>query len=287
MKRKYIPLAKILALRLDDITNMNSIQAMQQLDISSHAMFLQEKLLTYLPEDSFASRIKNRISTEINLIFSDAEPKTVYSLRVHELFPVHLLFEWIIQDEGITIEELADEDGQLFDDSGSLVPDTVICPISGAEQMAAFGLWLIGPALDIAGPSADEDYDEHGLNPEGWYKENVRDHEAQCLLNAYQALWYAERLSHTVQLSETEKARVEQFDFSTLGKKGASVRLRPMVELRDHALSLYDPQKWKSANQAAHQMWPQIVAHGRTINAKLEPSNAQRTIAEWFRKKSV
>jgi hypothetical protein len=74
------------------------------------------------------------------------------------------------------------------------------------------------------------------------------------------------------------------FDFSALGAKGAAKRHAPMKQLEAYAVSLYDPNEWKSANQAAHALQVKIMEYGRLINAPLTPSNAQRTIAEWFRK---
>jgi hypothetical protein len=262
---------------------------LRNLDTYSHTLFLRDRLLTYLPENSFASQFKKAIPAEINLIFADVEPETVlgYDIRAHALFPVHLLFSWIVKHGGLTVENLKDATGQLFDDNGNLVPSTATCPISGAEQMAAFGLWFLDSELDAAGPSCDEDYDSNGLNPQGWYKYDVKGHQAECLLNASQALWYAERLTGEIELSADEEAGLEEFDFSALGKSGAVVRHGPMRALRAYAVSLYNPQEWKSANQAAHALSEKIMDYGRTRNAILQPANAQRTIAGWFRDKSV
>ncbi|MCS0583400.1 hypothetical protein NX784_17555 [Massilia pinisoli] len=262
---------------------------MRRLNIYSHIPFLRQKLMVYVPEDSIASRLKRTIPAEINYVFAGDTPNDVYSYEVSYqiLFPVRALFEWIVKHGGLTVEDLADTSGQLFDDNKQLIPDSLIRPISGVEQMAAFGLWFIDSELEVAGPSNDEDYDEHGLNSQGWYKVDVIDHRAECLMNAYQALWYAERLSHTVELSADEKASVDKFNFSAFGRRGAVARHRPMSALRDYALSLYNPREWKSASQAAYALQGQIMEHGRTINAVLQPTNAQRTIAEWFRKKSV
>lgn len=70
----------------------------------------------------------------------------------------------------------------------------------------------------------------------------------------------------------------------TAGKNGASKRHQPMDELKRYAVGLYKQKKWNSANEAAFELQQQIINHGKTINANLKPSNAQRTIAEWFRK---
>jgi hypothetical protein len=188
---------------------------------------------------------------------------------------------------GLTVEDLEDATGQLFGDDRKLIPNNLKGPISGAQQMAALGLWYIDSELNIAGLFDDGIYDDHGRSPYGWSEVDAISHKAECLLNAYQALCYAERLSQAVELSAEEQASLEKFDFSALGREGAAARHAPMNALHEYALSLYNPREWKSANQAAHALRDQIMAHGKTINANLQAPNAQRTIAEWFRKKSV
>jgi hypothetical protein len=68
------------------------------------------------------------------------------------------------------------------------------------------------------------------------------------------------------------------------GLLGANKRHAPMRALTEWAIEKYKAGNWKSANQAAHDLKDAVVAHGRTINAHLSEENAQRTIAEWFRK---
>lgn len=72
--------------------------------------------------------------------------------------------------------------------------------------------------------------------------------------------------------------------FSNLGRDGAQKRHAPMATLRSWAIERYQAGEWQSANQAAHSLKESIIKHGRTINAHLSEENAQRTIAEWFRK---
>jgi hypothetical protein len=72
--------------------------------------------------------------------------------------------------------------------------------------------------------------------------------------------------------------------FSLQGKAGAMARLEPMRKLREWALERYKQEQWRSANAAAVALKDEVIAHGRTIGAHLTDGNAQRTIAEWFRK---
>ncbi|EKS73137.1 hypothetical protein BURK_001680 [Burkholderia sp. SJ98] len=72
-------------------------------------------------------------------------------------------------------------------------------------------------------------------------------------------------------------------------KQGAAQRHTSMSLLRDWAVQLYldgpgEGKSWPSANSAAHTLKKRIIDRGRLIGANLAESNAQRTIAEWFRK---
>jgi len=109
---------------------------MQKLNVSSHTAFLQERLLAYLPPDSFAYRVKNLITTQYNLIFAEVEPEIAlgYGFRYHVLFPAIYLFEWIMAGGGLETEDLMDETGRIFDDDGTLIPDALVHPISSAAQ---------------------------------------------------------------------------------------------------------------------------------------------------------
>jgi len=273
------------AFRLADVISLKiQSQVMRHLNADLHIQFLRLRLMVYLPETSLASRLKKAIPAEILYIFAGDRP---YEVPYEALFPVRALFEWIMKHGGLTVEDLEDATGQLFGDDRKLIPNNLKGSISGVEQMAALGLWYIDSELNIEGLFNDAHYDEHGLSPYGWSEVDAINHKAECLLNAYQALCYAERLNQAVELSTEEQASVEKFDFSALGREGAAARHAPKNALRQYALSLYNPRDWKSANQAAYALRDQIMAHGKTINAELQAQNAQRTIAEWFRKKSV
>lgn len=69
------------------------------------------------------------------------------------------------------------------------------------------------------------------------------------------------------------------------GKAGVEKKNAPLRELEKWARAQYMAGNWPSANKAAHDLQHRIVAHGRSIGARLSEQNAQRTIAGWFRKK--
>lgn len=138
--------------------------------------------------------------------------------------------------------------------------------------------------MECCGPATDSDWDDKRINPHGWTEAQVLNHKAECLLLAYQALSYAERLQRGMRLNADENKLLKQFDFSAIGKAGAAKRHAPMAKLRTWAITHYRAGKWPSANQAAHDLKCRVIEYGRTIDANLTEQNAQRTIAEWFRK---
>lgn len=247
----------------------------------SHISFVHTRLTNIAHKDSFIHKIKKTVG---NYIGSSFEASIYENHDYPEPSPVRALFDWIVYSGGVTLSDLQEEDGDLIDDSGNAIHKQDQRSISGVEQMAAFGLWFIDCELGIMGPAAEEDYDENRISPYGWTEASVIDHRAECLLNSYQALFYAERLIGNVNLSEEETKRIATFDFSKLGKKGADKRHAPMRALQEWTLERYRAGSWPSANQAAHELMISVMEHGRTINAVLLPSNAQRTIAAWINK---
>ena len=235
--------------------------------------------MNYLPKSSFAERLKLSIGWEIEWQLHADKFASDYPLNQSS---VSLLFDWIISSGGLSPKLLEDENGQIFDELNRLIDTNLIRPISGIEQMAAYGLWFLDVELEKMTPTILE-----GTNNSRVTELSIADHKSECILNAYQALYYAERFTNQIKLTSAESENIKNFDFSALGRSGAAVRHEPMRTLREYALSLYEPQEWKSANLAAYELKDAILIHSRKINANLKPSNAQRTIAEWFRKKSV
>ena len=251
----------------------------------SHVPFLTRELKRLLPDGSFASRLWRAIGSELHYRLVDwpYKSETEYS----SVFPVEALFAWAIKDGGLDPEWLASEDGSYLDDDGKVIPPSVKPSHTAVEQLAAYGLWLLDEQLGRLGPIPENDADigplpEH--NCYGWKRDEVIEHRAACMLHAYQSLSYCQRILGGTQLTAEEKTRAEKFSFSAMGKRGARRRHAPMAALRSWAIERYRAGKWPSANKAAHTLKESVIAHGRTINAYLSKENAQRTIAEWFRK---
>ena len=81
-------------------------------------------------------------------------------------------------------------------------------------------------------------------------------------------------------------AGAKQIDFAELGRRGAVIRHEKKRQLRESALLLFKERQWPSANSAAFELKDRIVAEGKKMGVTLSEQNAQRTIAEWFRKYS-
>lgn len=235
--------------------------------------------MNYLCKDSFADRLRIFIGWEIDWQIHADKASNDYPLNESS---TDLLFEWIVSDGGLSPKLLEDENGQIFDDQSRLVDGNCIRPLSGTEQMAAYGLWFLDVELEKMTPVIME-----GVNNSRVTELSIADHRAECMLNSYQALYYAERLNNQTKLISKETGNIKRVDFAALGRKGAVERHKQMRLLEEYALSLYENAEGRSANAAAYELRDKILDHSRTIGANLKPSNAQRTIADWFRKKSV
>jgi len=251
----------------------------------SHIPFLTRELKQLLPDGSFASRMRRAIGSELyyRLVEWPDESETEYS----SLFPVDALFAWATKDGGLDPEWLVLDDGSYLDDDGEIIPPSVKPSCSAVEQLAAYGLWLLDELMESLGPISENDADIGPLperNSRGWKRNEVIEYRAACMLLAYQSLSYCQRILIGTRLTADEEARAETFNFSAMGKAGAKKRHAPMATLRSWAIERYQAGEWQSANQAAHSLKESIIKHGRTINAHLSEENAQRTIAEWFRK---
>lgn len=251
----------------------------------SHIPFLTQELKKLLPAGSFASRLWRAIGDELHYRLVDwpDENETEYSSN----FPVDALFVWATKDGGLDPEWLANDDGSYFDDDGQVIPSSVTPTYSAVDQLAAYGLWLLDKQMGSLGPIPQSDADigpllEH--NCQGWKRDEVIEHRAACMLLAYQSLAYCQRILSGTPLTAEEKEWAEKFNFSAMGKAGAKKRHAPMAALRSWAIERYQAGEWRSANEAAHKLKDSVITHGRTINAHLSEENAQRTIAEWFRK---
>ena len=249
----------------------------------AHTHFLREELTSMIPSDSFGAAMRRSIGDELHYRLVDWPDAD--EVGFSSLFPVESLYLWVCEKGGLDPAWLASDDGTYRDQNGAIVSQSFDAASFAVEQLVSYGLWLINENLPCMGdvpPHTDEG--GNGFNEFGQARESVIEHQSSCLLFAYQALTYARKLVDKVPLSKEEKQKVSAFDFSSLGRKGALKRHAAMAALRSWAIEKYQAGEWQSANQAAHSLKESVIRYGRTINAHLTEENAQRTIADWFRK---
>lgn len=255
---------------------------MRSINPYSHFGFLHPALMNFFEKESIESRVRRSVGAIMDSLFDSEE--YFDQNRMRAIYPAQSLFYWLSSGERVDAEWLTSEGGEIYDDYGVKIDVAAFKQLSAAQHMAAYGLWLLGEDISSCGPSAEEDWDDNRINPQGWKELEVIDHRGECLLIAYQALAYSQRLNTGEKLNDEESKNISAFNFSEIGKNGAKKRHASMNKLRDWAVVKYRAGTWPSANQAAHELKDSVIQHGRTIGANLEPQNAQRTIANWFRR---
>jgi hypothetical protein len=233
-----------------------------------------------LKDNTFAKRMWRSIGHAIHTIL---EERASEDDGFSALFPVEALFLWISRNGGFDPAWLQGDDGQYVDDSGHRLGKTIPCAVSGVEQLAAYGLWLVEEEMPSIGHHEHDQWDEHEFNSHGFSKLEAIDHRAESMLLAYQALMYAVRLSQDTGLTPAEAEQVYAVHFAACGKQGADRRHAKMRELKNYAVGLFEAQEWKTPAVAANTLKNQIIKYGQSIGVNLVPDNAQRTISAWFK----
>ena len=244
----------------------------------NHLPFLRRELGSLLVNESFAARMPLAIGSDLHyrLVEYTDQEEVEYS----RLYPAEALFMWAIEDGGLDPEWLESVDGGYFGDNGDAIPSDIKPSLSAVDQLAAYGLYLISDdEMNCLGSVPDQ-----GENENFFTRDAVIEHRASNMLNAYQSLSYCQRILKGVSLTNEEKAASRCVNFASLGRAGAQKRHAPMLALRSWAIARRAEGKINSANRDAHRLKDAITAHGISIGAFLSKDNAQRTIAEWFRK---
>jgi hypothetical protein len=233
-----------------------------------------------LKDNTFAKRMWRSIGHAIHTIL---EERASEDDGFSSLFPVEALFLWISRNGGFDPEWVQDDDEQYIDDNGQRLGKTIPYAVSGVEQLAAYGLWLVEEEMPSIGNHEDDQWSEHEFNSHGFSELEAIDHRTECLLLAYQALMYATRLTQGTALTPAEVEQVSAVDFAACGKRGADRRHAKTRELKNYAVGLFEAQEWKSPAVAANTLKDKIIKHGQSIGINLIPDNAQRTISGWFK----
>lgn len=241
----------------------------------AHRNFIESELRQLIRPGSFATYIIEGLAAELrstlDIIAADERDGYMPS------FPDALY--WLLNDGwSLDVEWFQWTDGSYKDDNEEEIPETVPRSYTAYEQMAVFGLSVL--ADDQLG------YFDLGGLPDDKKAEigNLSDWRHEVLLDAYQSLVFAQKLLQADKTEAVYLSRAKFVDFSALGAAGAKKRHAPQAELRKWAIALYRQGKWSSANAAAFELAAKVIEHGKQIGAHLSQANAQRTIAEWFRK---
>lgn len=243
--------------------------------LPTHLSFLRDELMAMVRKDPFVSRFRRLIGGRLWEGVDEDAVRNDGSFSDEPDF----VFYWIDRHGGLTPEWMADKDGNYPDDDGELYLQPIPPSIPKHMQMAAYGLFKV--YLD----TFDWDYlflDEEGENISGFKLDVAIGEQAQLMLEGYKSLVYAQRLQHGGPLNAAEEARSKTFDFAKLGAEGGRKRHASMAKLEEWTIKKYREGNWTSINKAAHALQNSVINHGRTINATLSPSNAQRTIQRWI-----
>lgn len=242
----------------------------------AHREFVESELWKMIPNESFASYVVIGLADELKSILDTAEEEQPDAYW--EVSPAEGLFSLLDDGWSLDIEDLQWTDGTYRDDCDEEIPASVVRHLTASEQMAVYGLLVLGNAHLF------DEVSENLVAQSKASSAEIIECRTDMLLEAYQALVFAQKLQQKHPPETEKQSRKKLVDFSALGAAGAKKRHAPQAELRKWAIEKYRAKKWRSANEAAHALVAEVVEHSVTIGAYLKPSNAQRTIYSWFLK---
>ncbi|MGE5470293.1 MAG: hypothetical protein ACM3X0_05790 [Bacteroidota bacterium] len=243
----------------------------------AHKQFVWSELRKMIPEGSFASYIVESLAVELRSTLEtieEGQPDAYW-----EVSPAEGLFTLLDDGWSLEVEWFQWTDGIFRDDDEEEIPPAVNRHLSASEQMAVYGLSVLSDGLDDIPDISEKLIEEKKVS-----KEELSEWSTEALLEAYQALVFAQKLDQSYSPETGKQSRAKLVDFSALGAAGAKKRHAPQAELKKWAIEKYRAKKWQSANEAAHALTTEVVAYSVSIGAFLKPSNAQRTIYSWFLK---
>lgn len=189
-------------------------------------------------------------------------------------FPVIDLFQSVSGGWGLPPEWLRHAAGVYERTSGEVVPENVAKTLTEEEHLATYGLWLIETGMSQERPTGVEWGDRLVRT-----RESVHRHRANCIMLAYQALTYAQKLKLRVQLSPEEMAKAIRV---AAAKKAADDRHgKPggTRSKRDQILQRWMSGKYSSRDHCAEQECAAIGISFSTARKSLR--NAPNPPAPW------
>ena len=153
-----------------------------------HSSFVIDELKKLIPKDSFASYLISSIGRELQGTIEALEMEDTDGLW--GAFPVQELYGLLDSGWCLDHEWFMWSDDIYRDDKKNEIPLSVPRSYSAVEQMSAYGLyWVSSSTINCMGELPDD-----GVNDQGWGREGIIEHKAECLLRAYQALACANKL---------------------------------------------------------------------------------------------
>ena len=264
------------------------------MDFAKYAQLITGDLQSlFIQNDTYAEYACEIIGGELDGILLDLDDEPI--------FPLATLFGMLLNGWSLDVETLRADDGKFYTDYGVEIPDKVPKTLTPAEQMAAYGLFLIhfdsyleeseSPLEMVWEGWNDEEIISHISTPGNssldWKPDSIRLYIAERVIKANQALGYAHILATgtkgNTQAWQSSQSAIISKNASRNGKIGADIKLGPLRDLKKWSIAKYHEKEWRSANSAAYELMSEILEHGKTLGVVLAKSNAQRTIANWFR----
>lgn len=189
----------------------------------SHQFFLKQELSRFLKEGSFASRLQKRLGETLHYWLVELEPSEYIEYLGAD---VEGLYSCAITTGGLDPKWLLNDDDRYVDDRGNQLPPSVDVSCSAVEQLAAYGLWLITEEQETLGsiPHEKDGEPPPEYNDQGWRRCDVIEHRAACMLWAYQALSYCQRIESGAGPTVYEIKRAETLNLSEMGRRAVASR---------------------------------------------------------------
>lgn len=187
---------------------------------SLYGTFAAHELEHFIESGTFASYIRDALGRELNSTLESLEEEDEGLWGVMpavDLYDV-LSTGWVLDHEWF---QWTDE--VYRDDAGVKIPESVPRTYTAAEQMAAYGLYLLNEHMGCCG-----DLPEEGYNDQGWTRDGILEHEATCIIMANQAIAFAHLLKNASQKPPDERISTAMSKLGKLGADAAHAENRAM-----------------------------------------------------------
>ena len=174
--------------------------------------FVTDELEKLIPKGSFASYLTRSIGWELQDMIEYLDEVDEDGSGFWGSFPVQELYNLLASGWSLDHEEL-----RYTDDNENEIPLSVPRTYSAVEQIAAYGLYWVSVKINVCGQFPDTDF-----NVQGWTREGVIEHKAECLIRAYQALVCGQKLMiGNPSVSPATREKIEKSARIAMARKAA------------------------------------------------------------------